>query len=123
MWRPGGDEFAGWFPSYEEASQFVRHAKNHVDALPPINGVHKPSFSVGLGNDFKTADKALLLAKKQKFDPETKQLRFLPGKTPHLGHSLVPGTEGPLPLESEAPPKHTLPKPVSPQPAISASVE
>jgi diguanylate cyclase (GGDEF)-like protein len=110
MWRPGGDEFVSWHPSYEEASQFVRHAKNHVDALPPVNGVHRHSFSVGLGNDFKTADKALLLAKKQKFDPETKQLRFLPGKTPHLGHSLVPGTEGPLPLESEAPPQHVLPK-------------
>ena len=110
LMRPGGDEFAGWFPSYEEASQFIHHAKKHVDALPPINGVHKHSFSFGLGNDFKTADKALLEAKKQKLDPITKQKRFQPGNTPHLGHSLVPGTEGPLPLESEGPPAKVLPK-------------
>ena len=109
IFRPGGDEFAAWFPSYEDASQFIRYSKNHMDALPPVGGVHKHSFSVGLGSDFGEADKALLEAKKQKFDPVTKQRRFLPGNTPHLGHSLVPGTEGPLSLEKEGPPKRTLP--------------
>jgi diguanylate cyclase (GGDEF) domain len=109
LMRPGGDEFAGWFPSYEEASRFIRHAKKNVDALPPVGGVHKHSFSFGLGNDFGTADKALLEAKKQKLDPVTKQSRFPVENTPHLGHSLVPGTEGPLLLESEGPPQRTLP--------------
>jgi diguanylate cyclase (GGDEF)-like protein len=116
--RNGGDEFAAWFPSYEEASRFIGHAKKHVDALPPVAGIHKHSFSFGLGSDYTGADTALRKAKEQKVDPISGQLKHAPGNTPHFGHSLVPGTEGAMPPEAEGPSQKVLPKSI-PQPSAS----
>ena len=120
VFRSGGDEFAAWFPSHEEASQFIGHAKKHVDALPPVAGVHKHSFSFGLGSDYTGADAALREAKKQKLDPISGQLKHSPGNTPHFGHSLVPGKEGPMPSEAEGPSQKILPVKATPQFSASA---
>jgi GGDEF domain-containing protein len=122
LFRPGGDEFVAHFPTYEHAAQFLRHARGHLDAIPPINGVHKLSMSFGLGPDFATADKALGHAKSQKkVSPKgilggvwskitgSNRRAFPVGKTPHLAHSLVPGTEGPISMHSEQPAAHHMP--------------
>lgn len=122
LFRPGGDEFVAHFPSYEEASRFMRHATKHLDAVPPVAGVHKLSMSFGAGTDFESADKALYHAKAQKVDSKTGRAAFHPSKTPHFAHSLVPGSEGPIRLHSEAPPVAALPMPkASPAPDIKAA--
>jgi len=102
LFRTGGDEFAIHSPTQEDAHRFMREARSHMAQIPPVGGVHKPSFSIGLGQDFGTADKALYLAKKQKVDPVTGKNAYHPARTPHLGHSLLPGSEGPINM-SEAP--------------------
>ena len=105
IFRTGGDELTAWAPTSEHMSQFLRHARNHFDALPPIAGSHKLSFSVGVGNNFAKADEALGIAKQGKLDPVTKQRLHAPGQVPHLGHSLVAGQEGPIMLPEVRPPK------------------
>lgn len=114
LFRAGGDEFAAHFPSYEDASRFVRHARQHLDAVPPVNGVHKLSMSFGLGNDYGTADQALYHAKAQKLDAKTGQAAFPVGKVPNLAHSLVPGTEGAMTSHVPAVPLAHLPKAPAP---------
>lgn len=120
LFRPGGDEFVAHFPTYEEAARFSRHAREHFDKLPAVNGVHRQSFSLGLGQDFKSADKALGTAKERKFVPgqegvesRLRQRNFAPGHTPHLAHSNVPGAEGPLMLQEAAPPSQHMPAPAT----------
>ena len=109
LFRVGGDEFAAHFPTYEDAARFVRHAREHLDRVPPINGSHKVSLSFGLGNDFDTADKALYHAKSQKVDPKTGLAAFPVGRIPHLAHSLVPGAEGPMTTHAETVPQQHMP--------------
>jgi GGDEF domain-containing protein len=94
MFRHGGDKLVIHAPTQEDIHRFLREARSGLTNIPPVGGVHKPSFSVGLGQDFETADKALLEAKKQKIDPVTGKRMFHPARTPNLGHSLVPGSEG-----------------------------
>lgn len=122
LFRPGGDEFVAHLPTYEEAARFMRHAREHLDQLPPVNGVHRLTMSFGLGSDFPTADRALYEAKKQKLDPLTGALAFPPGRTPHFAHSLVPGTEGPIQMHTEQPPATSLPSRQPPARAKSESL-
>ena len=117
-WRSGGDEMSFWAPTHEHAAQFIRHAKAGLEALPPVNGQHKLSMSFGLGHNFETADKALGMAKEQKFAAPSlfnkvlgtkRKAMYSPQKTPNFVHSLVPGHEGPMPIDSGAPPAGALP--------------
>lgn len=105
VFRTGGDEFSVHSPTYEHMANFLRHAREHVDALPAIGGTHKPSFSVGLGHNFPKADEAMYVAKSKKLDPITHQRLYQPGQTPHLGHSLYPRQEGELFQQETVPPK------------------
>jgi GGDEF domain-containing protein len=98
--RVGGDEFQAFAPTAEEAHVFMRHARGHLDNIPPIAGVHKPSVSFGLGQDHETADKALYHAKDQKVDVLSGKNKYLPSNTPNFAHSLLPGSEGPINLGS-----------------------
>lgn len=98
LFRNGGDELMFHSKTPEDAHVFLRHARSGMENIPPIGGIHKPSFAVGLGNDYETADKALYQAKFQKLDPKTGKSRYLPHNTPHLGHSLILGQEGPINL-------------------------
>lgn len=120
LFRSGGDEFVAHFPTYEDASHFIRHARNHMDSVPPVNGTHRLSVSFGLGNDYHTADLALYKAKEGKKDPVTGGRLFAPGHVPHLTHSLIPGTEGAVPHPGDAPPAAALPKKTTP-PVASAT--
>ncbi len=111
LFRTGGDEFAAHFPTMEAAATFMRHARNHIESIPPINGVHRVSAAFGIGPDFTTADKtALPQAKSHRMDPRTGQRAFAPGKVPTSAHSAMPGAEGPVPLHTEAVPGRHLPK-------------
>jgi diguanylate cyclase (GGDEF)-like protein len=108
VFRSGGDEFFIHAPSHEDASRFLRHARENVEALPPIGGVHKQSFSAGVGHNFAKADEALGIAKQGKLDPITKQRLHPPGQTPNLAHSLYPGHEGALMENETRPPKMAI---------------
>ena len=110
LFRNGGDEFIAHAPTLEHMSHFLRHASNHVDALPLIGGTHKQSFSVGVGHNFDTADKALYHAKAQKLDPVSKSPIYGTHNTPNLGHSLYPGSEGALFKPESKPVQEHLPK-------------
>ena len=105
LYRSGGDEFVAHVPSHEHAATFARALRAKLEQIPAINGTHKLSMSMGFGNDFHNADKALYKAKEQKYvgtanvpgRPQTRA--FSPGQVPNLAHSLVPGHEGPVALE------------------------
>jgi len=114
--RSGGDEFMVHAPTHEDAATFLGHLKQHLEALPPINGVHKQSFSVGMGHDFPTADAASYLAKEQKLDPITKQRAYAVGRVPNLGHSLLAGHEGPIFKEETKPHPISVGNPIQTKP-------
>lgn len=115
VFRPSGDELIAYAPTHEDMSHFLRHSRSSIDALPLVGGQHKLSFSVGLGATYAIADDALKMAKAQKVDPVTKQRLYPPGKTPHLGHSLYPGHEGPMFMD-EGVKQHLPDQPKSPSP-------
>jgi diguanylate cyclase (GGDEF)-like protein len=98
LFRSGGDEFVMHAPDAGTAYNTMRSIRHHVDQVPHINGVYRPSFSVGFGHSFEDADKALYQAKARKVTPAG-QRAFAPGQVPHLAHSAVPGSEGPVPLD------------------------
>lgn len=104
LFRAGGDEYVMWHPDRQSAHLALRNLRSEVDQLPPINGVHRVSFSAGLGSDFDAADQALLAAKSRKKLP-TGQPAFAPGTAPHLLHSSIKGAEGPIPLDQDSPPR------------------
>lgn len=110
LWRNGGDEFIAHVPSYGHAIRLVNAVRNKLDAVPPIGGTHRLSFAFGLGTDPKTADDAMYAAKDQKKTTGGAQ-RWAPGTVPHLGHSMIPGHQGPLNLHSEAPPPQATMEP------------
>jgi len=110
IFRPGGDEIVTHHPTLESAHNFLRHLNNHVNSLPPVNGLHRLSFSIGMGPTYEHADSALLEAKKNKIDPISGKARYQPHQTPSFGHSHMPGSEGPLnlheaPVQQLQPPK------------------
>jgi diguanylate cyclase (GGDEF)-like protein len=130
LFRVGGDEFVAHFPTHEHAARFARTLRQHLEAVPPVAGVHKLSMGLGFGTSPQIADQALYEAKKQKYDPagmvgldSRKWIsKFQPGKAPSMAHSLVPGFEGPIPLESSQlplkPPPAPEPRPPAPEPVV-----
>jgi diguanylate cyclase (GGDEF)-like protein len=121
--RPGGDEFGLHFPSHEHAAKFARGLTQRLQDTPPIQGVHKLSVGMGFGHTPEMADKALLMAKEQKYlpgqegvDPRQKKSKFPLGQTPSLAHSLIPGKEGAIPIHDTTPEaiKASIPEPAKP---------
>ncbi len=125
--RPGGDEMNLWLPSHEHAAKFARALHQRLDAMPPVQGVHKLAMGMGFGSNPQDADKALYQAKEAKYLPGQEHLparerarAFKVGQAPNMAHSLVPGHEGAIPLHN--PQAATLqhvakmpePKPASP---------
>jgi diguanylate cyclase (GGDEF)-like protein len=105
VFRTGGDEYAIHAPDPETAYSTVRSIRQHLDTVPPIAGTHNVTFSAGFGHDFETADRALYHAKAQKHTvgPSGEKIRaHVAGQVPHLAHSLIPGSEGPVPLENKS---------------------
>ena len=109
--RFGGDEFHAHFPTTEHASRFARALRTRLEAMPLVEGTHRISMSLGTGHDPDTADKALYHAKAGK-------LGHVPSTVPHiLMHSLIPGSEGPVPQEDPNQPPVLPPEPTAPNPA------
>lgn len=105
LFRPGGDEIAAYFPSHEHAVSFARELTQKLHAIPPIQGHHQLSASMGFGVSPEDADKALYMAKDRKYVPGQEHLparqrlrRAGVGKVPNLANSLVPGHEGEVPI-------------------------
>lgn len=110
LFRPGGDEFTLHADHPERAASFLRALHSKLDAIPRVGGVHKLSVSAGLGHNFETADKALYEAKTGKYhDPKIKHRKFAVGDSPHLTHSLIPGSEGPVPVDTSSMPLANVP--------------
>lgn len=89
MFRVGGDEFRLHFDKPEQAMGFTRAMRSHLEALPPVQGVHFHSVSVGMGPTPDHADQALIHAKNAK-----KATGAAPGHAQTHVHSLMPGQEG-----------------------------
>ena len=102
LFRTGGDEFRAHFDKPEQAYSFLRDAQTHMGALLPVGGIHKLSFSAGLGHDPAQADVALHHAKAAKVaqfgDIRTGSAHVGHGK--HFVHSLLEGASGPVPVEA-----------------------
>lgn len=98
LYRTGGDDFLAHFPSHEHAARFARALQQKLGEMPAVGGTHKPSIAYGFGLDPGQADDALFAAKSQKSHESTGLPKYKLGQVPNLGHSLVPGYEGPMPV-------------------------
>lgn len=90
--RIGGDEFHAYVPTHEHAVRFARALRGKLEALPAIGGAHQMSMSLGIGHSPEHADSALYQAKEAK-----NAMGYKPGQAKMHVHSLVPGSEGPVP--------------------------
>ena len=112
-YRAGGDEFQLVLPSHEHAAKFMRTLRGKLGDIPPVGGTHRLAMQGGIGHTPEHSDKALYAAKATK-----KGLGALPGQSQSNFHSMMPGHEGPIPLDpvtAEKPPE--APKPAEPSPA------
>lgn len=116
FFRAGGDEYVAHHADPEAAFHTARQIRNHLEQVPTMHGYYKPSFSVGFGNDFPSADAALYKAKSNKvkpgqehIDPKLRERAFPVGQVPNLAHSNLTGFEGPVPLQPEQLPKMNPP--------------
>lgn len=91
VFRTGGDEGYVHAATPEHGKQWAKVFKQKLDALPPINGVHKLSASVGMGSNPEQADRAMYMAKERKGASG-----LAPGQNSSYIHSLVSGHEGKL---------------------------
>lgn len=93
LFRLGGDEFHAWVPDHESAARFMRAMRSRMQGLVPFKGTHNWSMSYGLANHPQAADEALNQAKVAKTAANHPK-----GQSEHYAHSLMPGSEGPIPL-------------------------
>jgi diguanylate cyclase (GGDEF)-like protein len=91
LFRVGGDEFRAYFEQPEHAHAFIRGARKELESLPPVQGQHHHSVSVGLAADPEQAEQALIQAKNAK-----KAAAYAPGHAQTHAHSLLPGAAGPV---------------------------
>jgi GGDEF domain-containing protein len=98
LFRVGGDEFRAHFDTPEQAHAFSRHARKELEALPPVQGVHHHSVSIGIAADPHGAEHALIAAKNAK-----KAAGYAPGHALTHAHSLLPGAAGPVPVVPRMP--------------------
>lgn len=118
MYRIGGDEFHVFIPQHEKAHEhaaaFTRAMRHHMEAVPPVGGTHGISASVGMGHTPEHSDLALISAKTAK-----KGAAYLPGQAKTHVHSLLPGHEGPVPVQDapavKPPPAPELPEVLKPK--------
>ena len=96
LFRRGGDEFNLHVPDHESAVRFARVVRQKLNNTVPIGGTHKLSMSIGIGHSPAHAEQALIHAKGDK-----KAQNYTPGQAGFHAHSLVPGNEGKIPLESD----------------------
>ncbi len=105
----GGDEYSIHAPDHEHAARFARAFRGKLEAIPPVGGTHHLSASIGMGLTPEMADQSMYEAKKAK-----NQANYAPGKAKTHAHSLVPGFEGPVPVEKLAPPPSVAMQPIKP---------
>jgi GGDEF domain-containing protein len=91
LFRVGGDEAKLFFEKPEHAYAFCREARKQLEALPPINGEHHHSVSIGIGSTPDESEQALLHAKAAK-----KATNLPPGQEKTHAYSLINGASGAL---------------------------
>jgi GGDEF domain-containing protein len=117
LFRIGGDEFVAHFPTHEHAARFMRAARAKLEAIPPVGGTHQLSVSAGFGRNAAEADQAQIHAKNAK-----KAANYPLGREKTHVHSLIPGNEGPVPIDppqgATRPPEPSVPTPAAPEPGL-----
>lgn len=93
LFRIGGDEFAAYADTPEQAYSFARHARQELESLPPVKGQHYHSVSIGFGHRPEHAEQALIHAKKAK-----QNAGYLLGHAQTHAYSLLPGAAGEVPI-------------------------
>jgi len=109
--RVGGDEFRVFVPTYEHAALFARHLRNRLEAIPPIDGKHQLSVSMGFGHTPDHAELALINAKEAK-----KASGKAPGQEMTHAASQIPGYEGHVPTGPDQ--LHLQPLPKTPEAVV-----
>lgn len=95
VFRLGGDKFAVHVPSTEGAALVARGLRQHLESIPPVNGTHALTVSVGVGPSKEHADWALHDA-----NGEKNRRGYKPGQArTHVAMRIPGGLEGPLPVE------------------------
>jgi len=112
--RKGGDEFDLFVPTHEHAALFARLLRSKLEAIPPIDGAHHLSVSMGFGHTPEHAEMALIDAKQAK-----KAAGYKLGQAKTHVASRVPGFEGIIPTGPEQLHLQPLPESVKPQPAAA----
>lgn len=115
--RSGGDEFLVHAPSHEHAANFARVLRQKLDAIPAIGGTHKLSMSIGMGHNPESAEQALIQAKGAK-----KSAGYQQGHAKTHAHSMIPGSEGPVPVETSVPHMSLPPRAAAPESAPAPAV-
>jgi GGDEF domain-containing protein len=116
VYRTGGDEARAFVPDQASAARFARTLRQKLDAIPPIGGTHKLSMSIGFGHTPDSAEHALIQAKTAK-----KNAGYQQGHAKNHVHSMVPGFEGPVPVESSVPKIALPPAEMRPGGAVAPS--
>lgn len=119
FWRSGGDEAAAFLPTPEHAATFARKLRSKLEAIPPVGGTHQLSASIGFGHDPKSADEAQYHAKAAKTQHMVAN-NLKPGQAPSFAHSLLQGSEGPIPLSEPHPTASLQPPPATMRPTTPA---
>ena len=98
LFRVGGDEFRAYFDTPVQAHAFARHARKELEDLPPVQGLHHHSVSIGLAGTPEQAEQALIHAKDAK-----KAAGYAPGHALTHAHSLLPGAAGAVAMSPRQP--------------------
>jgi hypothetical protein len=95
VFRLGGDKFAVHVPSTEGAALLARGLRQHLESIPPVNGTHNLTVSMGVGPSKEHAEWALHDA-----NGEKNRRGYKPGQArTHVAMRIPGGLEGPLPVE------------------------
>lgn len=96
LFRQGGDEFHAFFAAEKQAQAFAAQARALFNAMPPIRGDHRLSFSAGIGRSPIEADAALSEAKRDKV-ARYGEVRVAAGARRGHGESFVRAATTPEP--------------------------
>lgn len=86
VFRLGGDRFVAHVPSVESAALVARGVRSHLESVPPINGSHSMSASIGIGPTEDAAQSAMSQA-------EARRTRKLGQEKTHVAMSMPAGSE------------------------------
>lgn len=97
VWLVAGDEGIYYTETPEHALLFVQKLQELMSKAPLIQNTHQVSLSLGIGNSYEEADKALFQAKELKMQHLQKDPAI--SRLPSFAFSALPGMEGPIKIK------------------------